>query len=188
MLSANPKSLKYIPKSNKKYKVIPISGKEWNLVTFYAFLNTIDPQIYQTSFKRGKKGNYNSYGECHTCEVQLYRIMMNISQMKIKFILYNVCEQLQLRRSISNGHLITPFQEFQFSDIIKNYDSPSNIFLDFISTFDNLPIEVSSFISKNIIMRPKFRIIQNNALFINFAYPWPVVFLFKQFSRIFTSE
>ena len=104
-LSANSKLLYCIPRSNKKYHVVPISDSEWNPISFYAFLKTIDPQIFQTSFKRGRKGNYNGYGECHTCKLQLYRILINISKLKIKFVLYNACEHLPLARTECDGRI-----------------------------------------------------------------------------------
>ena len=76
-LDRNVENLFIIPKIHTYTHVVPIDEKSWNPISFYNFLLELDPQLKQSSFVRGRRDHYKSYGSCNACGKELYHILIN---------------------------------------------------------------------------------------------------------------
>ena len=166
-LDRNIEDLKHLPKSKQRIHVVPLDEHEWNPISFHKFLETIDnPVFYQSSFIKGRKGNYNSHGECSKCSAFIYHIQFKRETGQIKFILLHICEHIKLNYIFYNGKKITYIEEFQYHSLFRSRNSPSNLFLEIYSTCNNLPDEINEYISQKIISK-SFRFITQSSNIIN---------------------
>ena len=172
-LSRNLVDLQVIPKSHKVLHVIPLVEAEWNIISFHEFLKTLDPQIFQSCFYRGRTGNYRAFGDCVFCNVPLYRISISTEKKKIKFILCDTCKHLQLLTTIYQNKQITFIKEFKHADIYQFYNSPANLFIEFCLTLENLPKTETLYVNSHYIHNPYKKSINENRDIFSFIQNIP---------------